>query len=111
LDRDDLDVVIQNAISTCASRDRNSISTFRARRACDYDLIVGYRRYTLPADLRTIITVRDETAGRRIQKEDYRIFDDMGIFTSGPLTQVRSLRKLHLSSITTRFYKPDHDSL
>ena len=87
LDRDDLDVVIQNAIQHAHQEIGTVFRHFELEELAITNLIVGYRRYTLPADLRTIITVRDETAGRRIQKEDYRIFDDMGIFTSGPLTR------------------------
>lgn len=87
LDRDDLDVVVSNAIHHAYQDISTVFRHYELEELAITNLVIGYRRYTLPADLRSIITVRDETSGHRLEREDYRVFDDMGTFQSGPLSR------------------------
>lgn len=87
LNRDDIDTIISNAIHHAYQDISTVFKHYELEELAITNLVLGFRRYTLPADLRTIISVRDETAGRRIDKEDFRIFDNMGIFQTGPMTR------------------------
>lgn len=85
--RDDIDVVIQNAIFNAYQDIATIFHHYELETSGNVTLVVGQRSYdlaTLLPALRVILSVRNTTLGKKITKTDWRVFDEMSSYSSGP---------------------------
>lgn len=85
--RDDIDAVIQNSIYHAYQDIATIFHHYELEVSDTFPLVVGTREYdltTIVDYLRVILSVRNTTKGKKLDKVDWRIFDSMSSFSSGP---------------------------
>ena len=98
--RDDIDTVISNALYQAYQDVATTFHHFETEKIVTASMQVGVYRYVLPADLRVILSVRDDTQGRKLTKEDWRIFEEMSSRSTGdPSRYARFGRYLELDTL------------
>jgi hypothetical protein len=85
--RTDVDDRISFAVNAAYRNIATSFRHYELEAIVQGNLVIGSRRYLLPSDLRVILDLRDETNGIKLEKFDYRAFDQMKTFPSGNPTR------------------------